>query len=163
MKILSFPVVQSTLILELKKQLHFRDAIKILDLLTSLLESFNLDALSHAARDGVLRVPTFVQAVTWIIVLTDAHISAFELEQQLNSIRFTTNCKRLLVESMVSECLNKIIFYYASSSSGDAFSDRQLTLIFLGFGLKIFVCRQVTIWGFRNPVCPSVPREKKSP
>ena len=33
----------------------------------------------------------------------------------------------------------------------------------MSFELKFFVCRHVSIWGFQNPVCLSVPREKKSP
>ena len=35
-------------------------------------------------------------------------------------------------------------------------------LIILSFELRVFVCRHVSIWGFQNRVCLSVPREKKS-
>ena len=42
--------------------------------------------------------------------------------------------------------------FYASPLSGDAYSDRQLTLI-LNFELDFFVCRHVSIWRFRNRVC----------
>ena len=48
---------------------------------------------------------------------------------------------------------------YASPSSGYAHSNRQLTP---SFELKFFVCRHVSMWGFQNPVCLSVPREMKS-
>ena len=34
-------------------------------------------------------------------------------------------------------------------------------LLILSFELKFFVCRHVSLWGFQNPVCLSVPREKK--
>ena len=54
--------------------------------------------------------------------------------------------------------------YCPSPSSGEAYRDRRLTTNFeLSFELKFFVCRHVSIWGFRNRVCLSVPREKKSP
>ena len=53
---------------------------------------------------------------------------------------------------------------------GCIYSDRQLTLNF-ELWVEIFVCRNVSIWGFQNRVCLSirwsvrlsVPREKKSP
>ena len=52
---------------------------------------------------------------------------------------------------------------YASPSSGEAYRDRQLTTNF-EFWVEIYVCRLVSMWGFQNPVCPSVRiREKKSP
>ena len=41
--------------------------------------------------------------------------------------------------------------HYASPSSGDAYIDRLLNL---SFELKFFMCRHVSIWGFRNRVCP---------
>ena len=48
---------------------------------------------------------------------------------------------------------------YASPSSEEAYRDRQLTT---SFELNFFVCRHVSMWGFQNRVCLSVPREKKS-
>ena len=51
--------------------------------------------------------------------------------------------------------------YYASPSSGEAYSDRQLTLNF-ELWVEIFCELNVSIWGFENSVCLSVPREKKS-
>ena len=53
-----------------------------------------------------------------------------------------------------------IYIYYEPPSSGDAYCDRQITLI-LSFELKFIVCRHVSTWGFRNRVCLSVPREEK--
>ena len=49
-----------------------------------------------------------------------------------------------------------------SPSSGEAYSGRQLTPNF-DLELNFFVCRHVSMWGFQNPVCLSVPREKKTP
>ena len=42
-----------------------------------------------------------------------------------------------------------------------AYSNRQLIPNF-ELCVEIFVCRHVSMWGFRNRVCPSVPRGKKS-
>ena len=49
-------------------------------------------------------------------------------------------------------------YNYASLSSWEAYRDRQLTT---NFELKYFVCRHVSIWGFQNPVCPSVLNPRK--
>ena len=56
--------------------------------------------------------------------------------------------------------IGKILFNYASLSSGEAYRDQQLTTNF-GLALNFFVCH-VSLWGFQN-LCLSVPREKKSP
>ena len=58
-----------------------------------------------------------------------------------------------------------LITYYASPSSGDAYSDRQLTSNF-EVGAEIFcvpTCFHMRIPKSCLSVCPSVPREKKSP
>ena len=49
---------------------------------------------------------------------------------------------------------------YASPSSGYSYCDRQLTLNF-DLWAEFFGCRHVSIWGFRNRVCLSVPRENE--
>ena len=43
---------------------------------------------------------------------------------------------------------------------GGTWGGQQLTT---SFEQKFFVCRHVSMWGFQNPVCLSVLREKKSP
>ena len=52
--------------------------------------------------------------------------------------------------------------YYASPSSGDAYSDR---LLILSFELKFFVCRHrhFSLWGFRIHVCLSVRLSIRTP
>ena len=52
--------------------------------------------------------------------------------------------------------IESLYHYYAVPSSGEAYSDRQLTLNFELWVKNFFVYRHVSIWGFHNPVCPSV-------
>ena len=57
------------------------------------------------------------------------------------------------------------IFNYASSSSGEAYRDRQLTTNY-ELWVELFLCRNVSIWGFQKWVCPypeCLNHEKRNP
>ena len=82
--------------------------------------------------------------------------SSMQLQLQ-NSIVTRRSCNKPHMSfNRVKKILANI---YASSSSKDAYCDRQLTPNFELLA-EVFVYRHVSIWGFRNNVCPS---PEKSP
>ena len=66
------------------------------------------------------------------------------------------------LDSFIYSAYTHLLFIYASPSSGEAYSDRQLTPNFELWVEFFFVCRHVSIWGFRNLVCP-YPEKKYHP
>ena len=67
----------------------------------------------------------------------------------MNATNFSTH----LLSPLLGGGKNRRWAIYASSTSGEAYRDRRLTTNFELWVEIFFVCRHVSMWGFRNPVC----------